>query len=128
MKAATFLQSAIQHCKLQFKAETVICLCTGFCVADLRCFASWQNLAGPAADSSVPLEHLLHRQPRHVSVCTCICAVTPPFAKSSSLFSCLQRVGQRAVILSGMNAAEVGEIIGAYRDAGKPLVLPAKLS
>lgn len=32
---------------------------------------------------------------------------------------CLQRVGQRAMILSGMNAAEVGEIIGAYRDAGE---------
>ncbi|KAL3148075.1 hypothetical protein ABBQ38_014360 [Trebouxia sp. C0009 RCD-2024] len=31
-----------------------------------------------------------------------------------------QRVGQRAMILSGMNAAEVGEIIGAYRDAGLP--------
>lgn len=31
----------------------------------------------------------------------------------------LQRVGQRAMILSGMNAAEVGEIIGGYRDAGK---------
>jgi len=31
-----------------------------------------------------------------------------------------QCVGQRAMILSGMNAAEVGEIIGAYRDAGLP--------
>lgn len=31
----------------------------------------------------------------------------------------LQRVGQRAVIVSGMNAAEIGEIIGAYRDAGE---------
>lgn len=31
---------------------------------------------------------------------------------------CMQRVGERAVILSGMNAAEIGEIIGAYRDAG----------
>lgn len=31
-----------------------------------------------------------------------------------------QRVGERAVILSGMNAAEIGEIIGAYRDAGLP--------
>ena len=30
----------------------------------------------------------------------------------------MQRVGERAVILSGMNAAEIGEIIGAYRDAG----------
>lgn len=32
---------------------------------------------------------------------------------------CLQCIGQRAMILSGMNAAEVGEIIGAYRHAGK---------
>lgn len=31
-----------------------------------------------------------------------------------------QRVGQRAVIVSGMNAAEIGEIIGAYRDADLP--------
>ncbi|KAA6423434.1 MAG: hypothetical protein FRX49_06495 [Trebouxia sp. A1-2] len=32
----------------------------------------------------------------------------------------VKRVGDRAVILSGMNAAEIGEIIGAYRDAGLP--------
>ena len=44
----------------------------------------------------------------------------------TSLLACVlilswhvQRIGQRAMILSGMNAAEVGEIIGAYRDAGK---------
>lgn len=36
----------------------------------------------------------------------------------STVFMCMQRVGDRAVILSGMNAAEIGEIIGAYRDAG----------
>lgn len=31
-----------------------------------------------------------------------------------------QQVGERAVIMSGMNAAEVGEIIGAYRDSELP--------
>lgn len=36
---------------------------------------------------------------------------------------CMQRVGERAVILSGMNAAEIGEIIGAYRDAGTSQLL-----
>ena len=35
----------------------------------------------------------------------------------TSLFA-IQQVGERAVIVSGMNAAEVGEIIGAYRDSG----------
>lgn len=37
----------------------------------------------------------------------------------------MQRVGERAVILSGMNAAEIGEIIGAYRDAGTRQLLGA---
>lgn len=42
---------------------------------------------------------------------------------------CLQCVGQRAMILSGMNAAEVGEIIGGYRDAGKtpPVANPVSM-
>ena len=39
----------------------------------------------------------------------------------------MQQVGERAVIVSGMNAAEVGEIIGAYRDSGVLLALLLQL-
>lgn len=34
----------------------------------------------------------------------------------------MQTVGRRAVIVSGMNAAEISEVIGAYRDTGAKLV------
>lgn len=30
----------------------------------------------------------------------------------------MQTVGKRAVVVSGMNAAEISEVIGAYRDTG----------
>ena len=30
----------------------------------------------------------------------------------------MQTVGKRAVIVSGMNAVEISEVIGAYRDTG----------